>query len=80
MRTESRSMLSSFCLGTTVTSSISHRKATSDGTSPEGRGNAMGNVRLSRIIRVGTGMFKGSKSGSRDGVDRGGGMPLPTYL
>lgn len=37
-------MESSFCLGTTVTSSISHRKATSEGTSPWGRGNAMVDV------------------------------------
>jgi hypothetical protein len=34
-------MLSSLCLGTIVTSSISHKKATSDGTSPGGRGKAM---------------------------------------
>lgn len=34
-------MLSSLCRGTTVTSSISHRKATSEGTSPEGRGKAI---------------------------------------
>lgn len=33
--------MSSFCLGTTVMSSISHRKETSEGTSPGGRGNAM---------------------------------------
>lgn len=36
-----RSMLSNLCLGTTVTSSISHKKATSEGTSPGGRGRAM---------------------------------------
>jgi hypothetical protein len=34
-------MDSSRCRGTTVTSSISHRKATSEGTRPEGRGKAM---------------------------------------
>lgn len=34
-------MLSNRCLGTTVTSSISHRKATSEGTSPGGRRRAM---------------------------------------
>lgn len=40
-RTVSRWILSSLCLGTTVTSSISHRNATSEGTSPGGRGKAM---------------------------------------
>jgi hypothetical protein len=39
--TERSSMLSSLCLGTIVTCSISHRKATSEGTSPGGRGSAM---------------------------------------
>lgn len=39
--TERRSMLSSLCRGTTVTSSISHKKATSEGISPEGKGNAI---------------------------------------
>jgi hypothetical protein len=36
-----RGMDSSLCRGTTVTISISQRKATSDGTRPGGRGNAM---------------------------------------
>lgn len=39
--TERSSMLSRRCRGTTVTSSISHRKATSEGTRPNGRGKAM---------------------------------------
>ena len=39
--TERRSMLSNLCLGTTVTSSISQRKATSEGVRPGGRGRAM---------------------------------------
>lgn len=43
VRTERRSMLSSFCRGTTVTSCISQRKAISEGTSPAGRGNAISN-------------------------------------
>lgn len=34
-------MLSSFCLGTMVTSSISHMKATSVGTRPGGSGRAI---------------------------------------
>lgn len=39
--TERSSMLSSRCRGTTVTSSISHKKATSEGTRPWGRGRAI---------------------------------------
>lgn len=39
--TERSSILSSLCLGTIVTCSISHRNATSEGTSPGGRGSAM---------------------------------------
>lgn len=44
--TARRSMLSSLCRGTTVTSSISHKKATSEGISPEGKGNAIVGVLL----------------------------------
>ena len=40
-RTPSKSSRSSRWRGTIVTSSISHRKATSDGRSPGGCGNAM---------------------------------------
>lgn len=40
-RTDNRSMDSSFCRGTIVTSSISQRKATSEGSSPGGREWAM---------------------------------------
>lgn len=39
--TESRCILSSFWRGTMVTCSISHKKATSEGTSPVGRGRAI---------------------------------------
>ena len=51
-------MLSSLCLGTTVTSSISARNATSEGTRPGGKGSAMGigltdfALRLSRPLRA----------------------------
>lgn len=40
--TPNRSMLSSLWRGTTVTSSISQRKATSEGMRPVGRGRAIG--------------------------------------
>lgn len=43
-------MLSSLCLGTTVTSSISQRKATSVGTRPEGSGRAMVDVLGARTM------------------------------
>lgn len=39
--TLNNSMLSNLCRGTTVTNSISARKATSDGTRPGGNGRAI---------------------------------------
>lgn len=49
------SRLSSFCRGITVTISISHKKATSDGVRPGGRGNAMVDWRIEgmELIRRG---------------------------
>lgn len=49
-RTPSRSNLSSRWRGTIVTSCISHRKATSEGSKPDECGNAMTMSRLLRAI------------------------------
>lgn len=66
-RTESNCIVSSLCRGTTVTSSISHKKAISEGTSPRGKGNAIVCAKLIKTKKNAASISRRKAGGQRRG-------------